>query len=500
MRLKPSKCRSFSLNGGKPTSVHYKIGEDVVPTIAEEEQKFLGRLLFFSGKSSETFNHIKETLLSKLKNIDSCAVRSEYKLKIYHKYLLPSIRFLLTIHDITATDLKKLDTLNDKFIKKWAGLPPCATNAFIHMNNTMNIKSITALYQETHCVTHTATRLKGDSAVNHVLDCRVTRESEWTRKKSITVRAQKEFEKAENLNTVFGAQPVFEDIPATVSKFHNTMKEAVKERVVWENDKQWHEHVKTLLKQGNFIDLLKTSKTDATWQSFIYDLPKGTMKFLLNSCLDTLPTLVNLHQWGKSSSNLCPHCCNRHTTNHILNCCDTFLNQGRYTWRHDNILHYIIKLLNRTSYTVYSDIPGFSTSSNGTIPPNLCVTTEKPDIVIIDEAKKTVDIFELTVPFDTRIDKAHKLKMNKYSHFTTDINRNYSMTITAFEVSSRGQITRDNKQRLKRFFKFTDNSTKFKTFINNVSSLAIASSYYIFVSRKEPSWSTDTASLSPIFK
>ena len=67
MRLKPSKCRSFSLSGGKPTPVHYKIGEDIVPTIAEEEQKFLGKLLFFSGKSSETYNHIKETLLSKLK-------------------------------------------------------------------------------------------------------------------------------------------------------------------------------------------------------------------------------------------------------------------------------------------------------------------------------------------------------------------------------------------------------------------------------------------------
>ena len=267
-------------------------------------------------------------------------MRSEYKLKIYHKYLLPSIRFHLTVHDITATDLKKLDILNNKYIKKWAGLPLCATNAFIHMNNTMNIKSITALYQETHCVTHTATRLKGDTAVNHALDCKVTRESEWTRKKSITVRAQEEFDKAENLNTVFGMHPVFEDVPATVTKFHNTMKKAVKERVVWENDKQWHEHVQTLLKQGNYTDILKTSKTDATWQSFIYDLPKGTMKFLLNSCLDTLPTLVNLHQWGRSSSNLCPHCRNKHTTNHVLNCCDTFLQQGRYTWRHDNILHY----------------------------------------------------------------------------------------------------------------------------------------------------------------
>ena len=49
--------------------------------------------------------------------------------------------------------------------------------------------------------------------------------------------AQKEFEKAEDLNTVFGEHPVFEDVPATVTKFQNTMIEAVKEQVVWENDK-----------------------------------------------------------------------------------------------------------------------------------------------------------------------------------------------------------------------------------------------------------------------
>ena len=363
----------------------------------------------------------------------------------------------------------------------------------------MNIKSITALYQETHCVSHTATRLKGDSAVNHALDCRVNRESEWTRKQSITVRAQKEFESAENLNTVYGVHPVFENIPETVTNFHNMMKKAVKERVVYENERKLHEHVKTLVKQGNYIDILKTAKMDATWQSFMYNLPKGTMKFLLNSCLDTLPTLANLHQWNKSPTDRCPHCRNRQNTFHILNCCSTYLNQGRYTWRHNNILHYIISLLNKNIYTVYSDIPGFSTSSNGTIPANLCVTSLVPDIVIVDERKKTVDIFELTVPFDTRIDEAHRIKSEKYNHFISDINSDYTTKVVPFEISSRGQVSRPNRERLRELHKFTDKSLKLKDFVNNISSIAIASSYYIFVSRKEPVWS-NTPTISPILK
>ena len=59
MRLKPSKCRSFSIQSGKPAIVTFKIGNDDIPSIFHEDQKFLGKLLFFNGKSVDTFNHVK---------------------------------------------------------------------------------------------------------------------------------------------------------------------------------------------------------------------------------------------------------------------------------------------------------------------------------------------------------------------------------------------------------------------------------------------------------
>ena len=176
-------------------------------------------MVFFSGKSKETFEYLKEIIDEKLQNIEKAAVRNEYKLKIYHKYFLPSIRFLLTVHDVTATDLKKIDTLSDKYVKKWAGLPRCATNTFLHMSHGMNIKSISALYHETHAISHARTRLKGDSQVNHALDCRISRESEWTRKQSTTVKAQETLDLVEDLNTVCGVRPGFVEVPATITKY-----------------------------------------------------------------------------------------------------------------------------------------------------------------------------------------------------------------------------------------------------------------------------------------
>ena len=122
-------------------------------------------------------------------------------------YILPSIRFLLTVHDLPKTYLLQLDTFTDQFVKKWAGLPRCATTAVIHLNTALNIKKISTLYTETHCISHSSTRLKGDKRVNYVLDNRIQRESQHTRKQSITVLAEQHHISALNMNMVQGKIP-----------------------------------------------------------------------------------------------------------------------------------------------------------------------------------------------------------------------------------------------------------------------------------------------------
>ena len=59
---------------------------------------FLGKLLFFSGKSDDTLKLIYDTLKEALDRIEASFVRSEYKLWMLKHYLIPSKRFLLTVH------------------------------------------------------------------------------------------------------------------------------------------------------------------------------------------------------------------------------------------------------------------------------------------------------------------------------------------------------------------------------------------------------------------
>ena len=86
MEHKPSKCRTFTHKSGKPSQVKFQLDGKNIPTIFEEDQKYLGKLVFPLGKSEETFQHLMSTFKEELVNIDSVKNRSGQVLK--HKCTL----------------------------------------------------------------------------------------------------------------------------------------------------------------------------------------------------------------------------------------------------------------------------------------------------------------------------------------------------------------------------------------------------------------------------
>ena len=228
------------------------------------------------------------------------------------------------------------------------------------------------------------------------------------------------------------------------------------------------------------------------YRSIIYDLPRNVLKFLTNASIDTLPTNVNLKRWNKRSSPACGLCGNKETLLHVLNNCKIMLDQGRYTWRHNSILHSIFTFLkdnNPLSLELFSDLPGCMEGIS-TVPTDIVVTTQKPDIVIVDRENKNVVIFELTVPFDTNIQSAHKRKLDRYSNLVSDINQtDYDAYHCAVEIGSRGTISKDNQKRLNELLKPFDISKKdINSVIRNISKIAIVSSYCLFYSKYESEW------------
>ena len=206
--------------------------------------------------------------------------------------------------------------------------------------------------------------------------------------------------------------------------------------------------------QGDYLALIIEEGDSITWKSFMWDIPQGVLKFAINAGINTLPSSDNLKRWGKRVNDRCSFCGNIETLAHILSNCATALTQGRYTWRHNSVLTSIIKLVQpilKDGMTLFSDMPGYQAPHGGTIPPHVLVTALKPDIVIINEEIQEIVVFELTCPWDSNIVRSHTYKSEKYAPLIADLSQSYKVFFFSVEVSARGQITKENRARLKSF-------------------------------------------------
>ncbi|XP_069114340.1 uncharacterized protein [Argopecten irradians] len=79
----------------------------------------------------------------------------------------------------------------------------------------------------------------------------------------------------------------------------------------------------------------------------IWKYPQFQLQFFLRSVYDVLPTPANLHRWDLAETPDCPLCVQRGTLQHILTSCHVALAQGRYTWRHNEVLRELADILEK---------------------------------------------------------------------------------------------------------------------------------------------------------
>ena len=213
-----------------------------------------------------------------LENLDSTEIQSEFKVKIYKEYLLPSIRFLLTVYEIQSSDLDSLNVFTDQFLKRWCGLARCATRMVLHCRTALDIPSVSALYRDAHTVAHVMAKLKADNEVQDTLNNKLEREREIVQWNPITVQAEKTYEQAMQANVPLGQTPIdlhqFNlegvralEVPPDAPKsplFIEAVKDTAKAYVRGDETAAMHEKTKSLISQGRFLDLSLQEKCDAT--------------------------------------------------------------------------------------------------------------------------------------------------------------------------------------------------------------------------------------------
>ena len=84
-------------------------------------------------------------------------------------------------------------------------------------------------------------------------------------------------------------------------QFNSEVRSTLKKHIQSLHDTVWRDHVKSLTVQGNTLALAAAEECDLSWKSYMFRLKQGTLKFILNASIDTLPSQANLKRWKKST-------------------------------------------------------------------------------------------------------------------------------------------------------------------------------------------------------
>jgi hypothetical protein len=143
--LKPRKCKSLSIKVGCSPVVEFSHGDYAMASIKDDPYlRFFGGFITYNGKGVPNLMYKK--MKRELENIKGCFMRDEHKVRKYKDYFLPANRFILSINDLTKTDLKNLDDLIHRYLKSWLGMPQSGSFLPVHSGLGTFVKSVSHLY------------------------------------------------------------------------------------------------------------------------------------------------------------------------------------------------------------------------------------------------------------------------------------------------------------------------------------------------------------------
>ena len=123
----------------------------------------------------------------------------------------------------------------------------------------------------------------------------------------------------------------------------------------------------------------------------------------------------------------------------------------RFKFRHDSVLKHLLDKFTRTGKEVlafYADLNGWKVNG-GTVPMDMALTEEVPDMVIIDKSvvRTRVVLMELTVPWDSSnsFKAALDRKTLRYTRLTEDLKKSgFNALNMPLEIGYSGMINSRN--------------------------------------------------------
>ena len=112
---------------------------------------------------------------------------------------------------------------------------------------------------------------------------------------------------------------------------------------------------------------------------------------------------------------------NPQTLQHVVSSCNVYLEQSRFTWRHDSILKTLAKYLSsiKKNSLIYADIESFDNPSIISGP------DDRPNMIVLNNTKDKICVVEITVGFETNIAKNCKRNEIRYEDICSSLKQRF---------------------------------------------------------------------------
>ncbi|XP_054626149.1 uncharacterized protein LOC129178189 [Dunckerocampus dactyliophorus] len=450
MRFKPDKSRLMVLRKGKvEDKFQFNITGTAIPTISEKPVKSLGKVFDCYLRDTTSIQSTCTESDGWLKSVVKSGLPGKFKAWVYQHGILSRILWPLLVYAVPISTVETMERRVSNHLRRWLGLPRSLSSIALYGNTNklqLPLKSLEEEYKVTRAREVVQYRDSCDPKVAKA-GIQVRTGRKWRAEEAVQ-EADARLHHRSLVGVVTRSRTGLGSFPCP--QMNTRGKE--RRRLVQEEVRAAVEETRTckavgMKHQGAWMRWENAVERKVTWAELWKSEPHR-IKFLIQAVYDVLPSPSNLHTWGIVESPACPLCSKRGTLEHIFSCCTRALGDGRYRWRHDQVLKTIAEAISSglewakqfrpskkaIAFVRAGDKPtpvrrtsaGILMSARDwqllvdlehqlKFPSHIAVTTLRPDIVPVSESTRQIVLLELTVPWEDRLDEAFERKLSKYA-------------------------------------------------------------------------------------
>ena len=476
LSAKPEKCRSLVIIKGEVSKKTPVIKGKPITSITEKPVKYLGKTYNRTLTDREQIEETVEEVKKSLKKIEKCKVPGRYKAWMVQHMLLPRLMWPLTIYNFPQSKVMDMQRQITAKLKRWLGIPRSLSVDCLHTKSgklQLPYSELTEEYKAAKARLLTTLKESEDPGVRgagvKVDGGRKVNTQASVEEAKSKLRIQELTGTPNRGREGLGLNPKKNFSQASKGEKRDMIVGAVREA---EEDRRVVK-MAGLAKQGAHMRWEVPERKISHRE--ILNMPESRLAFLVKAVYDMLPTPHNKHMWYGEAEG-CHLCGERGTLHHILNGCRVALSQGRYKWRHDQVLREIAQCVDerrmQNNKSPRKEKTGINFVKAGQqknkkiikteparcfldgaadwhlqvdldgrlkVPEEVAETNLRPDMILVSRSSKRMGVIELTVPSEERIEVSTELKKTKYAVLQEEGKRKgWGVTVWAVEVGSRG--------------------------------------------------------------